>query len=238
MSTNLKEPKLFEASTLKEAYEKASLEYNCSVTNIKSELVQSPSNGFLGFFKKNAIIKVLDIIEDSINIKQEDKQTNTNHKVDFSSNDKIINEIEEKVNDLFSNLCYKIEKIKVSMYDKNTVLVHFSGEDSALLIGKEGYRYKAISYILFNWIKEQYGFMLRLEIAEFLHNQEENIEKYIESIIDEIKEQEYYKTKILDGILIHIALTKLRKELPNKYITVKQNINQEKYILINEYKHK
>jgi len=228
---------LFEASTLKEAYEKASLEYNCSITNLKSEVIQSPSKGFFGLFKKNAIIKIIsvDCIDESKNeeIKNQIKDTN-NTIID----DKIISEIKEKVNELFSNLCYDIEEIDVSIYDENTVKIHFTGEDCALLIGKEGYRYKAISYILFNWIHDEYNLMLRLEIAEFLQNQEENMEKYIESILPTIEESEYFKTKNLDGILIHIALTLLREKLPNKYISVKQNINKEKYILINEYKNK
>ena len=41
------------------------------------------------------------------------------------------------------------------MLDDNTLYIEFSGEDAALLIGKEGYRYKALSYILFNWIHEK-----------------------------------------------------------------------------------
>ena len=234
---------LFEANTLQEAYEKASLEYDCSITNLKSEVIQMPNNGFLGIFKKNAIIKVIEIIADEpINLENEivNKAVITPTKVEKvqeeKNYDKVLEDIKIKVNDLFSKICYDINEIEVKMYDDKTVLVHFTGNDSALLIGKEGYRYKAMSYILFNWIHDEYGLMLRLEIAEFLQNQEEHMKIYVDSIIDDIKAQEYYKTKILDGILIHIALTILREELPNKYIAVKQNVNKEKYILINEYK--
>jgi DNA polymerase elongation subunit (family B) len=107
---------------------------------------------------------------------------------------------------------------------------------AALLIGKEGYRYKAISYVLFNWIHETYDLMIRLEIAEFLVSQEESINKYLLPVIEAIKIEGFCKTKNLDGILIHIALTRLRLEFPEKYIAVKSNIKGEKYILVNEYR--
>ena len=114
---------------------------------------------------------------------------------------------------------------------RETVYIEFSGVDSALLIGKEGYRYKALSYILFNWINEKYNMMLRLEIAEFLSNQESAIFTYLDPVIETIKTQGYFKTKILDGILVHIALTKLRDEFPDKYVAVKTTQKGEKYIL-------
>ena len=45
-----------EALTLEEAYREASLKLKCSVTELKTEVVQHPSSGFLGLFKKSAII--------------------------------------------------------------------------------------------------------------------------------------------------------------------------------------
>jgi len=105
-----------------------------------------------------------------------------------------------------------------------------------LLIGKEGYRYKALSYILFNWIHEEYKLMLRLEVAQFLTTQEESIYNYLIPVIQTIKDEGFYKTKPLDGVLIHIALKKLRDEFPQKYIAVKTNVKGDKYILVNEYR--
>ena len=95
------------------------------------------------------------------------------------------------------------------------------------MIGKEGYRYKALSYILFNWINEKYGLMLRLEVAEFLKNQEEAIHAYLEPIIEIVKEKGTFKTKPLDGILVHIALKRLREEFPDKYVAVKTNVKAD-----------
>lgn len=150
--------------------------------------------------------------------------------------DEILNEVKDGLNLLFGSICYKIGDIKVYFYDDETLYVEFSGEDSALLIGKEGYRYKALSYILFNWINEKYGLMLRLEVAEFLKNQEEAIFTYLEPLFEQIREKGSIKTKTLDGILVHIALRRLREEFPEKYVAIKTNQKGEKYVLVNEYK--
>jgi len=48
--------KKIEARTLEDAYMQAAFELGCSVTNLKYEVIQHPSNGLLGFMKKNAII--------------------------------------------------------------------------------------------------------------------------------------------------------------------------------------
>ncbi len=148
----------------------------------------------------------------------------------------IISEVEKDINILFKNTCYEIDTIEVDFHDEETLYVEFNGKDSALLIGKEGYRYKALSYILFNWINEKYGLMLRLEVAQFLKNQEEAIYNYLIPVIETIKETGTYKTKPLDGILVHIALKKLREEFPNKYVAVKTNVRGDKYVLVNEYR--
>ena len=45
-----------EAPTLEDAYAKASEALECSVTELQVEIAQHPSKGFLGLFKKPAII--------------------------------------------------------------------------------------------------------------------------------------------------------------------------------------
>ena len=45
-----------EALTLEEAFKNAALELECSVTELKVEVIQYPQKGMLGLFKKNAII--------------------------------------------------------------------------------------------------------------------------------------------------------------------------------------
>ena len=43
------------------------------------------------------------------------------------------------------------------------------------------------------------------------------------------------QTKPLDGILAFIALKKLRDTFPDKYISFRQNAQNERYIVINDF---
>ena len=280
--------KKFVAKTLEEAYELATSELNCSITDLKIEVVESGSKGFFGLFAKDAVIlaKVANSdceanfprkpkhqrrsksVDSKNNISEQqdtiEKQAPVNKILQaedvveekifddfYSSNDikethdsitikkdddTIVTEIKAKIDELFSHTCYKLDDTKVCFYDSETIYVEFQGDDAALLIGKEGYRYKALSYILFNWIHEKYNLMLRLEVAQFLTTQEESIYNYLKPVIENVKENGFYKTKPLDGVLVHIALKKLRDEFPQKYVAVKTNVKGDKYILINEYK--
>ncbi len=283
--------KKFEADSLELVYDLAKKEFECSITELVIEVIQQPTNGFLGFGKKKAIIcaykqektytqtqesekvyknkdiKIEDVSSKIENSKEEEKNSKIEEKIESSFNvpkveskeqifdnfyheekseiskilikkDKelVLKEVKEGLNLLFDKSCFSLDEIKVSFCDDETLFIEFLGEDSALLIGKEGYRYKALSYILFNWINDKYGLMLRLEVAEFLKNQELAIEAYLEPVIELIKEKGSFKTKPLDGILVYIALKRLREEFPLKYVAVKTNIKGEKYVLVNEYK--
>lgn len=169
---------------------------------------------------------------------EEDSQAQISKIIVKKNKEEILQEVKEGIHTLFDDTCYGIDNIKIEFYDEETLYIEFTGEDSALLIGKEGYRYKALSYILFNWINEKYGLMLRLEVAEFLKNQEAAIHTYLGPVIETIKEKGTFKTKPLDGILVHIALKKLREEFPDKYVAVKTNVRGDKYVLVNEYRSK
>ena len=147
----------------------------------------------------------------------------------------IVDEVSVKINELFKSTCFNIDKIEVSAYDESTVLVEFKGEDAALLIGKEGYRYKALSYMIFNWINAKYQVQLRLEIAEFLKNQEESVSRYLESVRQNVERDGRTQTKILDGVLVQIALKELRTSYPDKYVAIRTTRDGLKYIIINDY---
>jgi len=89
--------------------------------------------------------------------------------------------------------------------------------------------------MIFNWINTKYNLQLRLEIAEFLQNQEEMIKKYLAPLIEKIKDTGRGQTKSLDGVLVKIALEELRKEFPDKYVGIKTNREGGKYIVVNEF---
>jgi spoIIIJ-associated protein len=273
-----------EAITLENAYKDAASALECSVTELKVEVVQYPSKGFLGLFKKNAIIvvtkdetkkdditkkvveevKVSDIGDESLEVAEvtpqnaevfhelndtiipqsfvstqdyeyEEEEAVEEDKEIYESISQIASSVEDEINELFDLTCFSVKKIKVSVYDENTLLVEFQGEDAALLIGKEGYRYKALSYMIFNWINSKYKLQLRLEIAEFLKNQEEAVARYLEGVKESVDRDGRAQTKILDGVLVQIALRELRDMYPDKYVAIRSTRDGLKYIIINDY---
>ncbi|MGL2344231.1 Jag N-terminal domain-containing protein [Helicobacter pylori] len=162
------------------------------------------------------------------------KPPKKNPKEESHSGDKL-HEIKQELKDLFSHLPYKINKVEVSLYEPGVLLIDIDGEDSALLIGEKGYRYKALSYLLFNWIHPTYGYNIRLEISTFLQNQEKVMEAQLQSTIMTVHEVGKGQMKAPDGVLTYIVLKKLRKAFPNKYVSIKTNLNDEKYIVINDF---
>jgi spoIIIJ-associated protein len=170
-----------------------------------------------------------DYIEDAIEgMFDEDEES-------FDDIDTIAVEVKKQINDLFSKICFELNDIEVSVYDENTLMIDFNGADAALLIGKEGYRYKALSYMIFNWINAKYGLQLRLEIAEFLKNQEESITRYLVGVCEAIDRDGRAQTKILDGVLVQIALKQLREHYPDKYVAIRSTRDGSKFIIVNGY---
>ncbi len=334
-----------EAETLESAYSQAAEKLSCSITQLNIEVIQTPKSGFLGMFKKRAIIVATSNATDKraslgeeVSVKQPDsvltkdqekvspeaeKRTPTTYKKDNKkvkpkqqkkvkqevtshsglilpesfvtdqeddydgsdiyadeedeiyvgeeteicdkSHDEIheqlagnfrtsnhshsidnffdecckpsdvASEIKENIDRLFKHACFEIDEIKVCEHDDKTILVEFSGKDAALLIGKEGYRYKALSYMLYNWINAKYQLQLRLEIAEFLKNQEEMICKYLEGVNENIDRDGRAQTKILDGVLVQIALRELRASYPDKYVAIRSTRDGAKFIIVNSF---
>ena len=281
--------KKIEADTLELAYAQAASTFGCSVTQLQVEIIQFPSKGVLGLFKKPAIIVanlpfspvpsnvppvdnsipidyseevVEDVSPDDIQHEDEcieddsslderneelfmvhDDEEDEEHYDDYAMNiaydempiDECAIDVKAKINDLFKSTCFDLNEIEVSVYDEHTLLVELSGADSALMIGKEGYRYKALSYMLFNWINATYGLQLRLEIAEFLKNQEESIERYLVGVCENIERDGRAQTKVLDGVLVQIALTQLRSRYPDRYVAIRSSRDGGKFIIINSY---
>lgn len=242
----------FTAPTIELALLNASKELKCSIVDLEYEILEKPRKGFLGLGKRDAKIVV--------SLKQKNsRQDELKHESKFvpksifgydkyesrSESKYETNEIDEKllvkinneINELFALLPIKLSKIEVSKFEKNTILIHFKGTDAALLIGERGYRYKAISYLLFNWLNAEYGVNVRLEIESFLASQEAMMAHYLAPIIEELKDSnEPFATKTFDGILAYIALKELRAKLRGKNVVLKTNENDENYILIQPLK--
>jgi len=300
------EMKRIEAETLEAAYSKAAKEFGCSVTEINYEIIQHPTSGMMGLFKKTAIIiavkkistpsteEVVELnvdekpsehqeenvevepsaIEEQKSDKSKRKTFLTSEKIEnietvVQEKDKIVDkffngesnsasteenqeevsfdddretpenkklslEIESKIMNLMSVACFHIDTVEVDVFN-GIAHIFIDGEDAALLIGKEGYRYNALSYMLFNWINAEYNLYIKLEISEFIQAQEEMIDNYLKPIAEHIIEHGRGKTKPLDGILVQIALEKLRAMFPNKYIAIKTGRDGKKFIIINDF---
>lgn len=145
-----------------------------------------------------------------------------------------IDEIKISLENLLATFDFDIKVIQVSVWDENCVLIKLDGEDAALLIGKEAHRYKAFSYLLYNWLSAKYKIQPRLEIAQFLENQTQAIENYLKILIEKVESTGRVQTKPLDGIWLKLALEKLRERFPDKYVAIKQNDDQ-RYIVVNDF---
>ena len=201
-----------EAKTLDEALLEASKKLNCSVKDLEYEIIQVPSKGIFGLFRKNAIIEVKeDIIRDI---------------------EDVIEKVEYSLKKLFEKSCFNVKIVEVSKYNEETIFIKLDGEDAALLIGKEGFRYNALNYMIYHYVFQKFGYKTRLEIAEFLKNQEEALREFLAPFIEKVKSRGYGKTKPLNGILVYLALEILRKEFPNKYVAIRGD--KEKYIIIGD----
>lgn len=290
----------FESANLEEAFKQAASHFSCSITELEYAIVQNPSSGFLGLFKKSAIIvatckksqedsqaKQNESFHETVSNKEvpnpqpEEKAPEKPFKQTNIDSQRIINDtimpvsfvqdqdddfyeethadeldknyfqeeqnfeafdiqevalsVKDEINHLFRQICFDIDAIDVKVYDESTLLVEISGEDSALLIGKEGYRYKALSYMIFNWINSKYQLQLRLEIAEFLKNQEESVSRYLIGVCETIEREGRAQTKILDGVLVQIALKQLREIYPDKYVAIRSTREGLKFVIVNDY---
>jgi len=151
--------------------------------------------------------------------------------------DELARLIEDELKELLSHSCFAIDVVEVDVVD-NTALIFIDGDDAALLIGKEGYRYNALSYMLFNWLHGKYELFIKLEIAEFLTSQQEMIRNYIKPVIENVEKSGRGKTRPLDGILVQIALEQLREAFPNKYVAIKTGKAGKKFVVINDFNNK
>ncbi len=308
-----------EAATLEEAYSLACRELECSMSELKYEIVQYPEKGLFGFFSKPAVI-VADIdwekrkaslekaeaassqerehsdrapleenslsdepvndqgdrretlepealesgSESEMRAFAEEKQKilhaqgtereilegffaesaraelseNDTHskKQEINSVDEaaLASEIENTLSALMKKSCFEIDVVEVDVAE-GTAYIFIDGEDAALLIGKEGYRYNALSYLLYNWLNARYGLHTKLEIAHFLSSQEEMIRKNLEPVIEHVRTEGWGRTRTLDGILVQLALEHLRSVFPDKYVAVKRQRDGKRYVLVNEF---
>jgi spoIIIJ-associated protein len=223
------------APTLEEAYKKASVALDCSIVDIDIEILQAPSRGIFGLFSREAIINASHKSEKASSGSEIAAMKHTSASENVRPDDKLLREIEEGMQKLLESSCFEASVTSITLDEKNGVLITIDGEDAALMIGKEGYRYKALSYMIHNWIKVKYHLTSTLEIAQFLETQKEAIEKYLDTFSEKVNEAGRAQTKPLDGILVKLALESLRTRYVDKYVAIRTLKNGKKVIVVNEY---
>ncbi len=244
---------IIESVNLDDIYIKASLELGCSANEVEIKIIQAPTNGVLGFFRKNAIVEATrknakkpfpsarkpsqNNTPSKQNVapkKDNRRKFNANKSIDIDSSE-IIAQIKVTITSLLKKSCFNVELMEVKELDDGTIYIKIDGEDAPLLIGKEGYRYKALSYLIYNMFKSKFNVSTKLEVAQFLEKQEIYIDNYLLMVKEKIEKFGRANTRVLDGVLLKLALEKLRASYTGKYVGIKTNRDGEKYIVINNF---
>jgi spoIIIJ-associated protein len=280
--------KRFEAPALETAYGQAAKHFGCSIFELDFEVIQHPSGGLLGLFKKPAIIiadrkrrqqeadesveslakvaerntpaaskiptKNLELsrasaektknqgigqsVEDVLDsFFDEGSKVSHSDQRPANNNLPLAERIEADLKALLDVSCFAIDTVEVDVVE-HTALIFIDGEDAPLLIGKEGYRYNALSYLLFNWLHTKYDLYIKLEIAQFLTMQQEMIANQMQPVIEQVHQYGRAKTRPLDGILVQIALEQLREAFPDKYVAAKTGRDGRKFVVVNAFNHR
>jgi spoIIIJ-associated protein len=240
-----------EASDVETAILEASNKLGCSYNDVDYYVLQEPISALFGVRKRNAIIiasiKISSLIDDFKESSEEVKERISENKTSiikkiseklgyFENKSEYLPKIREDIHKLFQNRCFEVDTIAVSLLGNETVFIYIDGKDAPLLIGREGYRYRAINYILQNWITIKYDLKVQLEIGEFIKKQNENVDKYLKSeVFDEVDKKGFFKTKILDDVLVKLAIKKLRERYKNKYVKIRNTQDGSKFIVIDEF---
>jgi len=252
-----------EAPDLDSAILKASQELGCDYEEVDYYILQEPITGVFGVGKKSAIIIASIRVErgSQPRVKTEVDKSDINrpiksllekkdtllkkisekisHKDDEESEERekeIVDEVKNHINNLLSYTCFDINQVVVSLHNSDTLFILFDGKDAPLLIGREGYRYKSILFVLQTWIQSRYGLKIQLEIGEFIKKQNEHIERYLkDEVYEEVEKNGFFKTKILDDVLIKLAMKKLRERYKDRYVKVRNTQSGEKFIIIDKF---
>lgn len=144
---------------------------------------------------------------------------------------KIEIEVREGINNLIQNSCFNLDLVQVGFID-GRVYIKLDGPDVPLLIGREGYRYTSFNNLIYYWISHKYNLKLRLEVGDFLESQERHIRTLLNSTIEEIEEYGHGRTPFLKGFLPYLALELLRERFPDKYVSLKEDNEGNKFVVV------
>lgn len=201
--------------TLEEALIKASKETNCSVRELEYDVIQYPSAGFLGFFKKDAIIEV---------------------RVKKQIPNIVLQNIAEDLKKMFCNDYFDINDVLVSQANENSVYIEFVCDNYEYIIGKDGHKYKYLDTIINHYTNAKYSLYARVEICGVLAKLRENIEKHLNEVRSKVKELGKAQTRPLEISLINLLYEEFLKEFSHKNISIKDSSVGRYIAIYGEYK--
>ena len=150
--------------------------------------------------------------------------------------DQILIDIQATIEDVFCLDCVECQVVEVSFYNEKTIYIKLKGKDASLLIGKNGYRYKAISYLMFFYIFSTYKLFVKMEIDEFLANQTQMIKKHLREFVKQVETTGYGRTDVFDGVLLHLGVEHLREVFPHKMVVIKGDDQNNRFIKVSDFK--
>ncbi|MBZ7979491.1 Jag N-terminal domain-containing protein [Campylobacter sp. RM12642] len=188
--------------TLEGAIDRAIKETNCSIRELEYEIIQLPKAGFLGFFKKDAIIEV-----------------KVKKKIEIN----IIEDIAKDLKNLFCSEYFDVRDVVVTPANENSVNVEFIANSYESLIGKDAHKYKALDTIVNHLINIKYNLHARVEICGVLAKLRENLEKHLSEVKTKIDEVGKAQTRPLETSLLNLVYEELLKEFSHKNIVIKDS---------------
>jgi len=164
----------------------------------------------------------------------DNKEESFEPQLDVSESDMLEERISSELKALMDSSCFDIDVIEVDI-DEKTAYIFIDGQDSALLIGKIGYRYNALYYMISQWIQSRYDMHTKLEIAKFIAEQSDNVATILKPVIEHVEQEGWGKSRVLDGVLVELALEQLREKFPDRYVAIKKRQDGKRYVLVNKF---
>lgn len=196
--------------TLEGAIDRAIKEANCSIRELEYEIIQLPKAGFLGFFKKDAIIEV---------------------KIKKKIEANVLESIKKDLENMFCNEYFDIQEVKVTPANENSVNIEFITNSYESIIGKDAHKYKALDTIINHLISIKYNLHARVEICGILAKLRESLERHLIEVKTKINEMGKAQTRPLEISLLNLVYEEFLKEFSHKNIVIKDS-SQGRYIAI------
>lgn len=154
----------FTGKSVDDAITEAQVAFGTTIDKIEYEVVEEGSNGLLGLFSKNAVIKARckDTLEDKIRV--------------------FVSDVLDKM-DMPAEMEIEIDEIE------KTISINLTGDETGDLIGKRGANLDALQYlisIVVNKNSEEY-YRVKLDTKEFRERRQKTLENLAKNVASKVK---------------------------------------------------